>query len=236
MATNTPNLGMRKPTKGDGGDADDFVNVVADVNTNMDLIDQNINLRLATSGNRPSAPYPGSFILETDTGNIRIWNSVTSNWDWVASDNTPWGRQARTTSTTDGASLTSVSAETLYISATWTAQSDRRYWVEIGCHVQAVVLAGAVAQGNVKVRYTAGAAVTTAGTQVGADLVVSMVNGAGTTNAERVYSMYELPLGLSGQHTVGLFLAYFSTAGDTIGFDGATDKINHINVRDVGVI
>lgn len=236
MATETTKLLLRQATKGDGSDSDDFVNVVSDVNANMDVIDQNINLRVATSGNRPSVPFAGMLIYESDTDNVYVWNSSAADWQLIGSDNTPWGRQARTTSTTDGTALTSVSAETLYISASFTAESDRRCWVEIGAHVQCSVLSGTSASGLVRVRYAAGAAVTTAGTQIGNDVIANMVDGALTANSPRVYSMYELPLGLSGQHTVGLFFAYSGTAGDTILFDGATDKVNFITIRDVGVI
>src|SRR5882672_5369198 len=115
MGTYTTNLSLFKPTKGDSGAIDDFVDVAADVNTNMDIID-------------------------TDIGFVRVWTG--SVWDLHGKDGSSIGRVAYSLLTADGAALTSASAETQFTAITFTAVSDRRYCIEFEALVN--LSAGAV--------------------------------------------------------------------------------------------
>ena len=67
MATNTTKLGLIKP---------DFVDVVdvADLNTNADDIDAAVGFAIVTSSTRPSTPWTGQSIFETDTGSAFVWD------------------------------------------------------------------------------------------------------------------------------------------------------------------
>jgi hypothetical protein len=67
MATNTTKLGLIKP---------DFVDVVdvADLNTNADDIDAAVGFAIVTSSTRPSTPWAGQSIFETDTGSAFVWD------------------------------------------------------------------------------------------------------------------------------------------------------------------
>jgi hypothetical protein len=67
MATNTTKLGLIKP---------DFVDVVdvADLNTNADDIDAAVGFAIVTSSTRPSTPWTGQSIFETDTESSFIWD------------------------------------------------------------------------------------------------------------------------------------------------------------------
>jgi hypothetical protein len=67
MATNTTKLGLIKP---------DFVDVVdvADLNTNADDIDAAVGFAIVTSSTRPSTPWTGQSIFETDTASSFIWD------------------------------------------------------------------------------------------------------------------------------------------------------------------
>ena len=69
MATNTTKLGLIKP---------DFVDVVdvADLNTNADDIDAAVGFTLCTNATRPSTPFTGQSIFETDTGDSFIWDGA----------------------------------------------------------------------------------------------------------------------------------------------------------------
>jgi hypothetical protein len=69
MATNTTKLGLIKP---------DFVDVVdvADLNTNADDIDAAVGFAIVTSSTRPSTPWTGQSIFETDTLSAKIWNGT----------------------------------------------------------------------------------------------------------------------------------------------------------------
>lgn len=67
MATNTTKLGLIKP---------DFVDVVdiTDLNTNADDIDAAVGFTICTSSTRPSTPWAGQPIFETDTLTPYIWS------------------------------------------------------------------------------------------------------------------------------------------------------------------
>lgn len=81
MATSTTRLALRKP------DSDpitgDNVDVDLDLNANFDKIDNAAGAFPCTSGTRPSSPYHGQFIRETDTGRVYVRNATNSAWDPV---------------------------------------------------------------------------------------------------------------------------------------------------------
>ena len=70
MATNTTKLGLIKP---------DYVDVVdiADLNTNFDDIDAAVGSTIVTSTTRPSTPFAGQVIFETDTELSFVWDGST---------------------------------------------------------------------------------------------------------------------------------------------------------------
>lgn len=74
MATNTTKLGLIKP---------DFVDVVdiTDLNTNADDIDAAVGFTICTSSTRPSTPWTGQPIFETDTLNSFMWDG--SAWQGI---------------------------------------------------------------------------------------------------------------------------------------------------------
>lgn len=72
--TNTTRLALYKPNP-----ADD-INVATDLNANLDSVDLNMNYRVCTSSTRPSSPYVGQTIYETDTQNTYYRNNATT---WV---------------------------------------------------------------------------------------------------------------------------------------------------------
>lgn len=68
MSTTTPKLGLLKPAPSEA------VDVVAQLDNNLDVIDAAVGTTVCTSGTRPSSPYTGQKIYETDTGFQYIWN------------------------------------------------------------------------------------------------------------------------------------------------------------------
>lgn len=70
--TNTPRLGLDKPAD----DGSDLVNVAEDLNANYDKIDLAVGFQIVTSGTRPSTPYPGKAIAESDTGRSYFHNGT----------------------------------------------------------------------------------------------------------------------------------------------------------------
>lgn len=71
MATSTSKLGLVKP---DGTDDVD----IAVLNANADKIDAASGLTVCTSGTRPSVPFTGQLIYETDTDKILVF--AEGNW------------------------------------------------------------------------------------------------------------------------------------------------------------
>lgn len=71
MATSTSKLGLVKP---DGTDNVD----IAVLNANADKIDAASGLTVCTSGTRPSVPFTGQLIYETDTDKILVF--AEGNW------------------------------------------------------------------------------------------------------------------------------------------------------------
>lgn len=74
MATSTTRLGLTKP---DGTDLVD----IAVLNTNANKIDAAVGAFVCTSTTRPSTPYAGQIIYETDTDQSFVWDSATSTWN-----------------------------------------------------------------------------------------------------------------------------------------------------------
>ena len=67
MATNTTKLGLIKPAYVDVVD-------VADLNANADDIDAAVGFVICTSTTRPSTPWLGQSIFETNTGESYVWD------------------------------------------------------------------------------------------------------------------------------------------------------------------
>jgi hypothetical protein len=76
MATSTTKLGLIKP---------DFTDVVdiTDLNSNADDIDAAVGATIVTSTTRPTVPFAGQTIFETDTDSTLVWNGTA--WKEVSS-------------------------------------------------------------------------------------------------------------------------------------------------------
>lgn len=77
MATTTSKLALSKPDTTDAVD-------IAVLNANSDKLDSAVGMFICTSTTRPSTPFNGQTIYETDTKNQRIWITATSSWDQFA--------------------------------------------------------------------------------------------------------------------------------------------------------
>lgn len=71
MGTTTPRLGLYKAA-GSG----ELVDVETQVNAAFDKVDEAIGARVVTSGTRPTSPYTGQIIFESDTGYTYLWNGT----------------------------------------------------------------------------------------------------------------------------------------------------------------
>lgn len=81
MGTTTTRVGLYKPLD----DGSEFVNVQQDLNGNVDKIDAAVGFASCTSSTRPSSPYSGKPIMETDTTYRTYFSNGTSpaSASWV---------------------------------------------------------------------------------------------------------------------------------------------------------
>lgn len=90
MAQTTSRLGLYLPGGGSTGtNTPDEAADIDKINDNMSKIDAAAGATICTSGTRPSSPYNGRLIFETDTRQVRVWNSGTSTWDLVGGTTYP---------------------------------------------------------------------------------------------------------------------------------------------------
>lgn len=221
----TSRMGLRKPV------ATDTVNVVLDINGNLDIIDDSLGLSPYPSSGRPANPYPGKLIQVTDTGQIEGWTG--SAWTAFGGGGAI-GKMGSANMTADSASYTSASGEVgPHMSVTFTADAARRYWVESMIFL-ALSSGSTRAVTNFKVRRAAGAAVTTAGTQIGSSAPYTAFRGPNGATCYR--KIHEIAPGISGQVTVGTFLQVVTGGGVPVTIKGNSAEFkNTLIVRDVGV-
>lgn len=88
MSGNTSKLGLYLPGGGSSGayGPDEQVDV-DELNHNFEKIDAAVGLGYVTSGSRPSQPYIGEIIRETDTKNTLFWFGIESRWAPIGTPN-----------------------------------------------------------------------------------------------------------------------------------------------------
>lgn len=81
MGTTTSRVGLYKPLD----DGSELVNVAADLNGNTDKLDLAVGFQSCTSSTRPSSPYSGKPIMESDTSYRTYFSNGTSpaSASWV---------------------------------------------------------------------------------------------------------------------------------------------------------
>jgi hypothetical protein len=81
MSASTTRLGLTKPGGGSTGliTPADIVDIDV-LNANFDKIDASMGYTIATSGARPSTPFNGQPIFETDTKNEMYWSTAAGRW------------------------------------------------------------------------------------------------------------------------------------------------------------
>lgn len=114
MATSTTRLGLTKP---DGTDLVD----IAVLNTNANKIDAAVGAFVCTSTTRPSTPYSGQIIYETDTDQSFVWDSATSTWNVLTPGATVCTSASRPASPVPGQVIyeTDTKLTYVYASGTW---------------------------------------------------------------------------------------------------------------------
>ena len=95
---------------------------------------------VCTSSTRPSNPYEGQQIYETDTDKILVWNGTA----WYANWNTAWGNVGYVFSTGGWQTLTTTIADISGASVSFTAVSGRLYKVTYNAIVQKISTTGTV--------------------------------------------------------------------------------------------
>lgn len=99
MATTTTRMGLRKPG------TSDTVNVTTDLDNNFDLLDAGASTTQATTTTRPSTPFQGQAVFETDTGLLVVSNGTlpaSGSWTYVGSKSRIMTSGTRPTTVTAG--------------------------------------------------------------------------------------------------------------------------------------
>jgi hypothetical protein len=73
LATTTTRLALSKPASSDPVD-------IAVLNANSDKIDNAVGAKRVTSSSRPSTPFDGQVIFETDTNKYKIYDATAVTW------------------------------------------------------------------------------------------------------------------------------------------------------------
>ena len=90
MGQNTSRLGLYLPGGGSTGlITPDEPADIDKINDNMTKLDADAGAYVCTSSTRPSIPYAGKLIYETDTKYFRTWNASTSSWEFVGGSTIP---------------------------------------------------------------------------------------------------------------------------------------------------
>ncbi|ARX81515.1 hypothetical protein SMD44_00913 [Streptomyces alboflavus] len=136
----TTRLGLYKPLN----DGSELVNVQTDLNQNWDKVDLAAGLQIVTSSTRPSSPYPGKAIAESDTSYRSYFSNGTSpasaSWVQIPNSSSTFnadldltsGRQVNIGASSSGASLAVVNAATTTdaISLRVTGDTQSRFLVD----------------------------------------------------------------------------------------------------------
>lgn len=114
MATTTTKLALTKP---DGSDLVD----IAVLNANADKIDAAAGATVCTSATRPSSPWNGMIIYETDTNAGYVYRSSTTSWLPIASGATVCTSSTRPSAPYAGQIIfeTNTFKTLVYASSTW---------------------------------------------------------------------------------------------------------------------
>lgn len=82
MPAFTTKLSLYKPGGGSTGTiTPDETADIDKINDDLDIIDAAVGAEICTSGTRPSTPYDGKIIFETDTKRFRTWRQSNTTWE-----------------------------------------------------------------------------------------------------------------------------------------------------------
>lgn len=226
MADYTARLKLRMPVDADPASLEN------DVWYNLDKIDENINARsVVNPGARPT-PYDGQILLEDDTFNLSVFSS---SWKAWANQKFARGFIGRAEMTAIGSVISTTTEAGPFMSFTFTADADRIYWVETHFWVSKEAGPDIGIQLQPRLRWAAGASVTTAGTQIGGNFGATSPNNE-IAEPQNFHRIYEWTPAVSAQVTVGLFAFNPSTNNTGRLRANSTNRRGQLLVRDVSSV
>lgn len=233
MAGQTPRVKLRLPGRGAGVDSNDPVNIVLDWNNSMDTLDDAVGFPGYTSTTHSLNPFDGKCEYETDTDLLAVWDASTLKWIKYPGDNQSMGLRGSGTVSAASAGFTTASGEQpTGLQASFTCVASRRYWVEWFTYVEQSA-GTSPSSSALRLRYAAGASVTTAGTLIGGETVANTTHGV--AKEDDFHKIYEVVPNINGQVTIGLFIIVTS-AGDTVKINGNASHLQgYMSIKDVGI-
>lgn len=216
MSTLTTRIGLIKPEPSDQMNIGDLV-----LAANYQNLDNAVGAnRTYTSGTRPVGVdrWVGRVIWESDTDNFLWWDGT--NWKY-------WGNNANARevySAVGNLTTTTISAgtEALHQSITFDAVQNRRYQFVLSDYYE---YANVDANFLIRVRFSAGSTVTTAGTLIWT--ATGRNNSAGSVTGKQFYEVMDWQYtGTSQQITVGWFVVNQGAADLLVGhFQAVSDDV-----------
>lgn len=201
MANQTLKLGLRQPQPSDP------VNVQLDVNSNMDIIDKNMNFLICTSATRPNPAVAGRKIFETDTGALLIYTGTEWRYLNPGAGGLTTGPQGKVFYETYQSNITGnlPTSEPVepQLSVNFDAVINRYYWSEIYFGVRHDTGTGRGIRCLFNCRIDDGLTVTSASPQLG--VVARAANNWASASSISTYSMWEYLATFSGTKTIGFF-------------------------------
>lgn len=194
----------------------EVTDVTTALSNQMQTIDDKMDSILCTPGTRPGSPYVGQITVESTVFGappfeVRRWGGAT--WDLIVASGSGGGSEVSgrvAYVTSDAESTHSINTEVgPYLSATFTAQSGHTYLIEFSGTLVDDTTGGFDSYGSIRLRWAAGASVTTSGTLISGNRMSTDLD--------------QFPI----THTVPAFHTAGSTQEITIG-------VFHINQAGVG--
>lgn len=217
----TARMGLYRPTNSD------IVDVNAALTDQLQYFDTGAVVQSCTFATRPTGAtlYTGKLIYETDTENLLKYSG--SVWEIIQSRTFPRGRVAYTSTVTDSTTIGN-NTQTMLLTVTFTAATNRVYAINCGGEVEGS--AGTDAPNFTRVFYAAGAVVNFSSTEVscrGADCNDNAISGA---NMAWWHKTSHIP-SINGQVTYGIA---FGRPAAVDGKSARSVGYQWIGVEDIG--
>lgn len=216
----------------------EIANVTTAISNQMQTIDDKMDATLCTPGTRPGSPYVGQITVESAVFGappfeVRRWGGAT--WDLIVASGAGGGSEVGGRIgyvSTDSESTHSTGTEVgPYLSITFTAQVNHTYLIEFSGTLLDDIIGGTDSFGPCRIRWAAGASVTTGGTLISSNQMSTDLDDFPITQTIVAFHT----AGSAQQITIGVFhIRQSSTGGEDYFF--RANAHSYLAIEDGGII